>query len=261
MMRPLRTALFAMVLAWPTCGYASDSPAPVVPPAPPQVRVSAGTPKVVFAPVAVVNVGEPTFIDATGSVGDKFTWFPDPGPHFKTRGLLAAFATDTPGQYVFSLRAIGVTDGLADEASLTVTLHVNGPPGPVPVPVPPVPPVPVPPVPVPGTKLRAIVLYESAAKMSREHLGVLNSTALRSYLSAHCLDDGGRPAWRVWDKDTDVSKESAAFRSAMNAARAETTQLPKIMLYSGDNTTIPVAIPLPASEAEALDLLRKIGGN
>lgn len=95
--------------------------------------------------------------------------------------------------------------------------------------------------------------------MSRGQLNVWNSTTVQKYLTSRCMDDGGLPAWRYWDKDIDATKESATWQAALAVAKAETTQYPKIVVFAGSNP--PKAYPLPTTEADALTILRLYGGN
>jgi hypothetical protein len=115
-------------------------------------------------------------------------------------------------------------------------------------------PIPGPVIPEP---LRVIFIYESSDPLSREQNNILNSPAIRSYLTSHCLKDGDLPAWRYWDKDINVSKESAAWQAAWNSAKVDPTPLPKIVIFT---KTAMVAYPLPADEQATLDLLKKYGG-
>ncbi len=118
------------------------------------------------------------------------------------------------------------------------------PPGPTPDPTPPpVPPTPEPPVPAWGPLARVIVLYESTAMTGREPI---YSPVVSEALSAACPPDAdGRPAWRVWDKDLDVSKEST-WVDAMAKAKAAFTP-PGPVLYAIDTTGRVKPLPLPAT--------------
>lgn len=113
------------------------------------------------------------------------------------------------------------------------------PPGPTPDP--PTPPTPEPPVPAWGPLARVIVLYESSAMTGREPI---YSTTTSEALSAVCPNaSDGRPAWRIWDKDLDVSKETT-WVDAMAKAKAAFTP-PGPVLYAFDGAGRVKEIPLP----------------
>jgi hypothetical protein len=115
-------------------------------------------------------------------------------------------------------------------------------------------PIPGPVIPEP---LRVIFIYESSDPLSREQNNILNSPAIRSYLTGHCFKDGELPAWRFWDKDIDASKETTTWQAAWTAAKADPTPLPKIVIFT---KTAMVGVPLPADEQATLALLKKYGG-
>lgn len=121
------------------------------------------------------------------------------------------------------------------------------PPGPNPPPSPPVP-----------SGLRVLVVYESAelSKLPATQTAALYSAAVRDYLQTHCVMDAaaGNRAWRIWDKDADVTNVSPEWK-AMMAAKRES--LPWIVIqgekssYSG---------PFPQTAVDVLALLQKYGG-
>lgn len=123
----------------------------------------------------------------------------------------------------------------------------------------PVDPTPVDPVdpdviPAPAKGLRVLIVYESGAKLSREQLNVINSTAVRGWLNANCVkDQDGRPGWRSWDKDIDTTHEAAVWRDIWSAAKPELGDLPQVVIFRDQGGK---AYPLPATEAALLDLLK-----
>lgn len=121
-------------------------------------------------------------------------------------------------------------------------------------PKPPGPPVPpVPPGPVAG--LRVLVVYESAelSKLSKGQLAGLTGAAVRQYLTAHCAkgSDGKTPEFRFFDKDTDLSAESPAWRELMARPRPS---VPWLVVQNGAKVA---ESPLPD---DLLAALQKIGG-
>jgi hypothetical protein len=123
---------------------------------------------------------------------------------------------------------------------------------PLPIPIP----TPFPPTP---SAFRAILAYDSSKPLSRGQSNVLNSTAVRGYLNAKCLKDSdGRPAWRQWDVNVDVSNESSTWKDAWQEVKAKLGALPQIAVQRGDKLDV---LPLPDTEAATLDLLKKYGGN
>jgi hypothetical protein len=124
------------------------------------------------------------------------------------------------------------------------------PPGPTPEP-----PTPEPPVPIAwGPLARVIVLYESSLMTGREPI---YSAKVADALSKACPPDAdGRPAWRVWDKDLDVTKEPT-WVDAMAKARAALGADPGPVLYAFDAAARVKAVGLPPSltPAEAISAI------
>lgn len=136
------------------------------------------------------------------------------------------------------------------------TLDVLGPgPAPVPPEPGPTPPGPEPPAPIPGGELRVLIVEESAdrAKLPAAQQAVLFSPRVRDYLNTNCAvgPDGKTPEWRILDKDTDLSGESAIWQAVMKRPRQS---LPWIVIGYG-NTGYEG--PLPATVDEMLKLLAR----
>jgi hypothetical protein len=131
----------------------------------------------------------------------------------------------------------------------SITIDWTGGIDPVPPPIPPgptpEPPTPEPPVPVAwGPLARVIVLYESSLMTGREPI---YSAKVAEALSKACPPDAdGRPAWRVWDKDLDVTKEPT-WVDAMAKARAALGAEPGPVLYAFDSAGRVKPVPLPPS--------------
>lgn len=127
------------------------------------------------------------------------------------------------------------------------------PPGPTPEPPPPEPP-PVPPTPAWGPLARVIVLYESSAMTGREPI---YSTTTSEALSAVCPPaSDGRPAWRIWDKDLDVSKEPG-WSDAMAKAKAGLTGVgPVLFAFDSDGRVKEIPLPPTLTPADAAVAIR-----
>lgn len=132
--------------------------------------------------------------------------------------------------------------------------------------VPPKPPGPTPdpPQPKPTEKLIAIdgfavlIVYESGdeSKLTREQAAILVSITVRAYLDSKCLknDENKGGAYRIWDKDVDVSKTYKVWADAM---RRERKGLPWIIISTP--TKGGYEGPLPKDVAETMALLKKYG--
>jgi hypothetical protein len=124
------------------------------------------------------------------------------------------------------------------------------PPGPTPEPPTPEPPTPT----VWGPLARVIVLYESSLMTGREPI---HSPTFAEALSAVCPPDtDGRPAWRIWDDDLDVSRE-VSWVDAMAKAKASFAP-PGPILYAIDAAGRVKDIPLPPTmtPAEAVTAIK-----
>lgn len=160
--------------------------------------------------------------------------------------ILSAFAARTVDRYV------SVTT-----TAHSITVDWSGlAPGPTPNPIPP---SPEPPKPTPTDKLGVLFLSDSTTPATKDQAIALNSSTLRAYLQSRCkTDPDGRPAWRFWDKATPVKDESAEWQAAMASALADGLSLPKFAVFVAGK--LAKVYPV-TTEAEALETLRKWGGN
>lgn len=163
----------------------------------------------------------------------------------------------------FRLLAYTAVDDSPSEPSVCWVVVGASPPGPGPVPPSPPPgpdPIPpTPPIPVPASGLRVLFVYESSANLTREQLNILNSTKIAEYLNAKAAKDAkGLPEWRRWDKDVNTTHESDVWKNLWAATKPQLTQLPAVVIVTNQKGEVH---PLPATEAETLDLLKKYGGN
>lgn len=157
------------------------------------------------------------------------------------------------------IELLGVPVGLKRESDIFRVLIDIGvaprppPPGPVDPPGPT-------PTPAP-TGFRALFIYESTAKLTREQLNTLHSTQITKYLNDHCVKGpSGLAEWRKWSLKTEVlATESRTMSELWNAIDKTkiADKLPQLVIaVNGAAQTFP----LPPTEAETLALLKKFGG-
>lgn len=113
---------------------------------------------------------------------------------------------------------------------------------------------------VTGGLSRVILVYESAWNMSPGQTDTILSDTSRAYLdSAVPADSSGRPAWRVWDKDTDRSGEPAEWQAAWNKAMVACAgKVPQVVAF--DSAGNASAFPVPESPEELVAQLKQRGG-
>lgn len=170
------------------------------------------------------------------------------------------FLSGPPGTYKVKLRVIALSkEGKASVETARFTLVIDGE-GPTPGPTPPVPP-PVPPdppapdVPIKEPGLRVLIVYESAdlAKMPAPQQAILYSKTVRDFLNAKCVlgPDNKTREWGIYDKDADMSAQSAIWQGAMKRPRSS---LPWALISDGKKG---FEGPLPANVADTMALLSK----
>ena len=163
--------------------------------------------------------------------------------------------TGVAGSY--SLQEVFQVDGKWSENVATVVIGDQGPEPPNPPG--PLPPDPEPPGPGPAPgPLSVVILYETGDPQPES----IHSTKVRAYLNAHCpRGAGGMPAWRLWDDDytpQQLADEDPSLVSMYSRAKAESVgRMPWILIQSQGKVA---SVPLPRTEAEVLDLLKKYGG-
>ncbi len=242
----------------------------------------ADAPKAVIDGPTDVPTGGSILLDARRSIGDRgLTWKLLP-PHesdiFVTfdkgsvKDVVLFMPNPRPGVYRFILVSSSLVLDKAVPVDIALDVDVKevtvaATPTPVPVPIPPGPgpgpgPAPVPPDPNPTPvvgKMRAIFLYETSTKFSKDQTNALNSTAIRSYMGSHTEQDPTGYGWRIWDKDADVSKVTPVWKGIWDVAKADTAPLPKIAIsVNGGPAKV---VPMPATEADTISLLKQYGGN
>lgn len=158
------------------------------------------------------------------------TWITDDGPpDIEPIGPNTADVPSTILGFSLSSPGLYLVEADWDKGFAKLWLRIKGS-GPSPPPIvvdPPIPPGPVPPPPVVVvTGFRAMFVYESADKLTKDQSNILTSVRIRKYLDKHC-DKGtegqykGFPEYRFWDKDgKDSNKDSAAIQKMWKDLRA-----------------------------------------
>lgn len=153
---------------------------------------------------------------------------------------------------------------LQDQAAFErVAIKVGS--GPRPPPVDPIPdddtiPDPVDPDPepeIPKKSLKVLIIEETSARsrLKESQLQILFSGTVRQYAKANCLKEkDGTPSFRIYDPDTDVSKDAEWIRKAMAQPRDST---PWLIVTNG---VTGFSGPLPENETALLELLKRYGG-
>lgn len=166
-----------------------------------------------------------------------------------TRGL-------APGRYQFV--AVGAS-ATGEQARVSFVVPIGNVPPTPPGPTPPVPtppgPTPAPPIPLAGLRVLFVFESEDLSRYPVGQLAALYSGEIRSYLAAKCAKAvDGTPERRFWDQNIDTTGAAPHWQAVMQRPR---TTLPWLIISTG---TTGYEGPLPATEAETLELLKKYGG-
>lgn len=112
-----------------------------------------------------------------------------------------------------------------------------------------------PPIAEPG--LRVAIVEETAdrSKLPGSQLAILTSVKLREYLDANCVKENGQPAYRIWDKDIDASRESQLWQDALSKVKGtEGITLPAILISNGSTGYIG---PLDGTVDETIERIKQ----
>lgn len=111
--------------------------------------------------------------------------------------------------------------------------------------------------PMPGEGFRVLIVLESLdlSNLPSSQVAALTAREVREYLNAKCVKDNGQAEWRIWDKDTDISRESDHWKEAMKRPRST---VPWLLISNGKEG---YEGPMPKDTASLLAELKKIGGN
>lgn len=122
----------------------------------------------------------------------------------------------------------------------------------------PPPPGPVPPGPVPpiGTFNRVLIVYETSTPLPEPQQGIIFGKAVRDALRAKTKTDADNPggAFRIYDKDVDLSGEQKAWQDLMARPRTSNPWL----VFANDAGVVYEG-PLPKDATEMLALMAKYG--
>lgn len=130
----------------------------------------------------------------------------------------------------------------------------------------PVPPGPPPPGPDVVVGKLWVVIVKDGAKLSElpsSQMQALLSTRIRDYCDSHCLmgADGKTPEFKVYDFDTDVSRQSPAIQKAFATAVEDRKKAGASGPWlSVSNGKTGFSGPLPLTEAGVLEKLQVYGG-
>ena len=126
-------------------------------------------------------------------------------------------------------------------------------------PVPPPEPTPTPPqpTPIPGDGFRVLIVRETKdlSNLPASQVAIFSAREVREYLGTKCVLEGNQRAFRIWDQDTDVSREAQHWQDAMKRKR---DSLPWLLVTNGKEG---YEGPLPKDVPEMMALLKKYGGN
>lgn len=210
-------------------------------------------------PLIVVN-SFPCTIQAPPGAGLYF-WTIPPGVSALDQGDKLEIKSAPKGEYTFGVKLVSAD---WDNKKFTqrfgqITIQVIGdgatpkPPDPVdPKPKPPEPPQPV------GTPW-VLIVYESAdvAKYPPSQVSAMWGKTVQSFLNSITPyeADGKTKAWRVWDQNQPLEKESKGWQWAMGLERSS---LPWIVVGSGQSALYKG--PLPQNPTDTVNVIKKALG-
>ena len=97
--------------------------------------------------------------------------------------------------------------------------------------------------PIPDNGFRVLIAYESSAERRSDTAAVLHSSELMRFLNEECVKEEGRPAWRKWDVDNDVSAEPELWQNALERAVGDAGGVLPWLLVSNGKTGDSFAMP------------------
>lgn len=168
-----------------------------------------------------------------------------------------------PGVYKIKLRIVkSDKDGKLTIDTVRHTVVIGKAPDPDPVPPGPTPPGPTPPgptpdpAPIPVDGFRVLFVVDQGVVIPSPQHGVIFGAAVRDYLDRKCPkgSDGKTPEYRIWGKDTVPVGHAQHWIDVMKRPRKS---YPWMVVSNGKTG---YEGPVPGSVAEALELLKKHGG-
>jgi hypothetical protein len=203
---------------------------------------------VLASPNGLVNIAEDVgpikirgvFVDGNGKIETR------------TYRQKQVFLIEANGKGTVELLVVIVGKTKAAEV-LRKTVEVDNGQGPIPPPDPPNPPNP--PIPVAGLRVLMVEETSQRASLTKGQQLAMFGKVTRDYLDSHCVKDGQQPAYRILDKDVNMSSDTKAWQDAMARPR---TALPWMYISNGANFWEG---PMPANIEDITALLKKYGGN
>ena len=110
------------------------------------------------------------------------------------------------------------------------------------------------PVSDPGLHVLIIEETEERGKLTEDQRAVLASVPMVTFLDENCTKINGRAQWRVWDKDTDITREADKWRKLMAIPRES---LPWMYVWNGRRGA---SGPLPATVDDTRIVISKYAG-
>lgn len=113
------------------------------------------------------------------------------------------------------------------------------------------------PTPIPGEGFRVLIVRETKdlSNLPASQVAIFSAREVREYLGTKCVLEGNQRAFRIWDQDTDVSREAPHWQEAMKRKR---DSLPWVIVTNGKEG---YEGPLPKDVPAMMELLKKYGGN
>lgn len=187
------------------------------------------------------------------------------GPNIaESPSTILGFSQASPGLYLVE------ADWDKGFAKVWLLIKGSGPAPPVVDPtIPPGPVVPTPPVvdPTAQTGFRAMFVYESTNKLTKEQSNIMTSVRIRKYLDKVCSKgtDGqyrGLPEYRFWDKDgKDATKDSSTIKKLWADLKPsiDTVQMP-FMAIRANGKDVVIPLRESATVDSVLTKLVELGG-
>ena len=156
-----------------------------------------------------------------------------------------------------------VPEGVQSEADvIRQTLTVMGlapipPPDPEPEPMPPGPNPEPEPTPGPVTTFRVIFVKESGSTLSAQQSSIPAAAEIRNYLNRKTTSENAVAGWREYDPQQNVTNEQPNMKALWNAVKPNLQTFPCMVVEVNGRATI---MPFPASVADAVQTLKKAGG-
>ena len=205
--------------------------------------LAAGAAEIVGPPQ--VEAGKPAWFRLAAAEGERAFFFPMPGCKYTFGGLhikpgSAMFWATEPGAY--TVAAIAGTSW-QDAHSISRVVVVTGatPPNPL-----------VPPVPEPGGPYQVALVYE---KDTLHKLPKSQQTMLKSLVFREALEAAGHVIVGVVDRDAKTTP-GARIRVFLDACKGDA--MPRLVIAGLDGKGLR-DMPLPATQAKVLELLKKGG--